>query len=322
MRNFYFKLILVVFIVVLLLFSNSHVFGAIDDVAVQQDVSAIALRDIETVRNIIASNENLRNALEASATQDLCYAILPSTAEDGVNLRLYVYRKSWVVGTAPDMNYYGITTPAFEVNAYGVYNLYRGAFSNYTYTNVSFSLPAFYYLRSLSDLTSGQSLQSPVVSAVDENTNAVKENTEVSKETQNFIKDDSEVADGEITSMTNSFNDLDDIQDTGAQNLGNIFDLFSNNRNNDATSFVFSVPVPFSDENMTFVVDKDLTRNTLLSLCGGNTGMQSLFITFINFIWSFFIFKFIVTNLISLIDKIRTGDITNIRTRNVLVDVL
>lgn len=291
-----------------------------DNVTVQQDVSALALRDIDTVRSIIASNESLRNMLSSYSSQDLCYGIIPSVWSDNSDLHLIIYRKSWIIGQGNDINYYGITTTSFNISAFTLVSIYRGGYSSNYYSGQNKAIPSFYYLRSLVELTDGLDSNSSVVSSVEESTNSIKENTEVSQETQNFIKDDTQVADSDINDMKNSFNSLD-IQDDASSKANSLFDIFRDNKDEQYARYVdLSFKMPFTNQDVTVHINRGMTKQ-MLYLFWGPT-VESAVTSIVYFLWSMLILRFLFVNIVSLIDKIKTGDITSINTKNIIVDIL
>lgn len=229
-----------------------------------------------------------------------------------------------------EINYYGMTMPSFSVTPYVLvrFNPYNDTIDNsistaYTSSNTYSSLCSNYYgMRTalIFTETNEQDLHNAIMSVdehVQDTTNAIQENSEINQETQNFIKDDKEVDDNTINDFTSDIN-VDTVDSTASNNIFEIFGIIDSKENEQTTE----IPIHFTFMNMdiSFTIDRYLTWQFLSRSVGWGVGV--LISNAIGLIWTYFIFVFIVKNILSLIDKIKAGEIDKINTKNVLVDVL
>ena len=329
--------IIVLFFFIIIYFLSNYSF-AYTDVSIKQDAYFYAQAEISIVQNylrnanIYSINDlvnycNTRFNVNWDISRTTYFAI-STTNLSSIQLAFYD-AQSTQNSTIGSVNYYGMTLDTFNPNFKKMVvfspndNVQDHISSAYTSTTTTFFFPSIYYfLRTdlLFSFDNTEDLKQAIMSvdnSVNENTNAVKENTETSKETENFIKSDNEVADNTINDFTNDIN-VDTVDSSASTNIFELFGIIDSQENEQTTE----IPINFSFMNMniSFTIDRFVTGNFLYSTFGDNVG--DIISNCVRLIWTYFIFIFIVKNILSLIDKIKAGEIDKINTKNVLVDVL
>lgn len=330
--------IIVLFFFIIIYFVSSNVF-AYTEVAVQQDVYYFTYQDTLAIQNLLARSNihsapdilnflrNNTSITDAVSSELLYFGIL----NNGYQLDLVLYGNNSIINSTivNDYVYNGIQTPGFTLSNVITLRMSSGSpqDNNFIYSafrNTSRTLPATYYKASREYLFSTYSETdnySNVLSAINENLqelrNDLNNNTSVQQETQNFIKDDTEVSDNTISDFTNDIN-VDSVDSSATTNIFELFNIIDSQDNEQTTE----IPINFSffGQNLTFTIDRFLTGNLLYSVLGSTGG--DIISNAVRLIWTYFIFIFIVKNIISLIDKIKAGEIDKINTKNVLVDAL
>lgn len=145
-----------------------------------------------------------------------------------------------------------------------------------------------------------------VVSAQQETTQAVEDNTRAVEHLENTITD-SNVDDSSINLPQDSSNDIT------RDGLNGIFTSFYNAFcTGTAQDIVF--PIPFTNKSIT--LQPNYVRS-MLSNYGG-----SWIITLIEAFWWFLISRYIIKDIASKINKIKSGDIESVETSNIKGDML
>ena len=320
--------IIVFFFFIIIYFLSSNVFGY-SDVTVQQDLYYYAYQDTLVVQNFLRRSNIVDPSSFASYLRER-YPDLSILGGDFLYFGILhsnpyhydvVFYSNDSLSNATIVNnyeYYGIISQGFTIsNGLIVRMSSNSSANNFVYSAQRFNnitLPSIYYKNSREILFSHLDVgldYNNILNTINDNIsnlhNDISSNTQVQQETQNFVKSENEVADNTINDFTNDIN-VDSVDSSAGTNIFELFGIIDSQQNEQTTE----IPINFSffGQNVSFTVDRFLTGNFLYTAFGNTVG--DIVSNVIRFIWTYFIFIFIVKNILSLIDKIKAGEIDKI----------
>lgn len=340
MRNKLAIIILFFFIIIYFLSSCSF---AYTDTTIQQDLYYYAYQDTLVLQNLfnrcgIKSGYEFYNYIATTypnlnvGSSDFLYFGILHSDNDPYRYDLIFYNDSSLsdASVVDNYNYFGIVTQGFTLSNYVIIKMSSSVSANSKFVSSASkvstvtTLPSIYYKNSreilfshIDENTNYNNILNTINNNISSLRNDVSSNTQVQQQTQNFVKNENEVDDNTINDFTNDIN-VDTVDSSSSANIFELFGIIDSQDNVQTTE----IPINFSffGQNVSFTIGRYLTSNLLYTVLGDTGG--GLVSNAIRLIWTYFIFIFLVKNILSLIDKIKAGEIDKINTKNVLVDVL